>query len=287
MSESNHTSPQKSTYIINAENAAEMARLTRQGQMLTKTIGIFPAGINPTPFHCILDLACGPGEWALAVAEAYPHIQVTGIDIDQLMINYARYLASERTRSNAQFHCASILQTLPFANESFDMINARLLCAFMPPAAWTSLLQECKRLLRPGGIICLTEAERSISNSPAQESLNTIFTKALRRAGLSFSVNDHFIAITPQLRRLLRESGIENIQQQATIIDFSQGEPLHADMIEDLATVFKVAQPFFIKCQVTTQEELDQLYPQLLAELDAPDFCGLWWYLSAWGQKPL
>jgi ubiquinone/menaquinone biosynthesis C-methylase UbiE len=286
MSERNQPSSQESTYIINAENAAEMARLIRQGQMLTKTIGIFPTGIDPTPFHHILDLACGPGAWTLDVAEAYPHIQVTGIDIDQLMINYARYLATERAHSNIQFHRASILQPLPFPDETFDMINARLLCAFMPPSAWMGLLQECKRLLRPGGIICLTEMERSISNSPAQESLNTIFTRALRRAGLSFSVSDHFIAITPQLRRLLRETGMANIQQQASIVDFSQGEPLHADMIEDLATVFKVAQPFFIKWQVTTQEELDQLYPQLLEELDAPDFCGLWWYLSAWGQKP-
>lgn len=97
--------------------------------------------------------------------------------------------------------------------------------------------------------------------------------------------NDNFIAITPQLRRLLRETGIVNIQQQATVVDFSHGEPLHADMTEDLATVFKVAQPFLLKWQVTTQEEIDRLYPQMLEELDALDFCGLWWYLSAWGQK--
>lgn len=286
MSEINSPSSQESTYIIDAENAAEMARLSRQGQMLTKTIGIFPTGIDPTPFHNILDLACGPGEWALTLAEAYPHIQVTGVDIDPLMINYARYLTVERARPNVQFRCSSILQPLPFPDETFDMINARLLCAFMRPSAWMGLLQECKRLLRPGGIICLTEMERSISNSPAQESLNTLFTSALRRAGLSFSVNDNFIAIQPQLRRFLRETGIINIQQQATIVDFSHGEPLHPDMTEDLATVFKVAQPFLLKWQVTTQEEIDRLYPQLLEELAAPDFCGIWWYLSAWGQKP-
>ena len=38
---------------------------------------------------CILDVACGRGDWLLSVAQAYPHLQCIGIDPDEDAIDAA------------------------------------------------------------------------------------------------------------------------------------------------------------------------------------------------------
>src|SRR5712691_5576152 len=63
----------ESTYFIDAESAAEMARLMIQDRLLTKGMGgLFPERADLSNLHRILDIGCGPGAWALDVADAYP-----------------------------------------------------------------------------------------------------------------------------------------------------------------------------------------------------------------------
>ncbi len=69
------------------------------------------------------------------------------------------------------------------------------------PEAWPHLLQECVRITRPGGSIRLTEAEYSLSNSPAFERIGALCTQALKIAGQSFSPDGRHIGITPMLGR--------------------------------------------------------------------------------------
>ncbi len=45
-----------SSYQVDAENAAEMARLTRQAQMLTDLFGSFPNTVDLSLKHAFLDI---------------------------------------------------------------------------------------------------------------------------------------------------------------------------------------------------------------------------------------
>src|SRR5436305_1297583 len=71
----------ETTYFIDAENAAEMARLTNQDRLITRMMGgLFPVHLDPVHnIHDILDISCGPGGWVLDIAQAYPEKWVTGI----------------------------------------------------------------------------------------------------------------------------------------------------------------------------------------------------------------
>jgi ubiquinone/menaquinone biosynthesis C-methylase UbiE len=288
MSETVDPQAETNTYVMDAENAAEMARLSLQGRVLNSIMGsLFPASIDPASLHNVLDLACGPGEWVFAVAEAYPHIQVTGIDIDPLMIHYASYLAVEKKLANAHFQRGNIMQPLAFAAEQFDFVNARLLFPFMRPEKWEELMQECLRVLRPGGYIRLMETEVLITNSAATQRGQEFFTQALRRAGQSFSVDDHFIGILPYLRRILRDAGFTDIQEQPYMINFSAGTEHYQAITHDLKIAGKQSQPFLLKWQVAQQEELEQLNQQMVEDMASEEFLGLWWYLAAWGRKAL
>ena len=81
------SSSNENAYIIDAESASEMARLMHQDHLMTERMGgLFPAGIDPSQVHTVLDLACGPGSWVLDVAYEYPAIEIVGTDISNRMI---------------------------------------------------------------------------------------------------------------------------------------------------------------------------------------------------------
>jgi SAM-dependent methyltransferase len=273
----------ENTYILDAEKAAEMSRLQLQSKTFTQAMGgLLPELNDFSGIDTVLDLACGPGDWAIEMAHAHPKIEVMGIDISYQMITYA----NARKPPNAQFRIMDILRPLDFPSASFDLINARLLLAVLPKTAWTLLLQECYRLLRPGGIIRLTESEWSITNGKASERCGSLVTLALQRSGHSFSIDGRHIGITLMLGALLKQAGFLTIQQRAFVIDGSAGSPLHRDCYENVQIGFLLAKPYLVKMGVATEPELDLLYIDFLREMQSPDYRCLNFNLTAWANKP-
>jgi len=92
------------TYVLDAENAAEMARLIKQDHLITQHIGGLLAE-RPDFVHIAhaLDIACGPGGWVHEVATTFPAVEVVGIDISRIMIEYAQAQAAMRGLHNARF----------------------------------------------------------------------------------------------------------------------------------------------------------------------------------------
>ena len=274
-------------YIMDAENAAEMARLIRQGRLMTTGMGgLFPQSIDLSSIHDVLDLACGPGEWVTSVATAHTEMQVTGIDISHIMIAYARSQIQEQGISNATFLVGNVREHLPFPDNSFDLVNGRFLFAFMSPTAWSELLQECGRILRPGGTFLLTETESPLTNSLATEKIAALAAEAMKKAGQSFSPDGRHVGITPMLGKFFRDAGYQNIQYKAHVLDCSTGTEVSQEIFHDYVTLYKQIQPYLVKQGVTTQEEIEGVYQRMLEEQQLPNFCELWLYLSVWGQKP-
>lgn len=284
---SSESSPERpTTYFAEVENVAEMARLLKQARFATTGLsGLFPRHLDVSAVHDVLDLACGPGEWVLAVAEAYPTIHVTGVDKSEVMIQFARSLS--QAISTVCFTVTDALEPLAFAGAAFDLIHARFIAGFMPTAAWPKLLAECRRLLRPGGIMLLVEGEMAMTTSAAVEQLSGLFTRALCAIGQSFSPDGRHLGITPMLRTLLRDAGFLACQMEAAAMEHSTGTAFHASLSEDYAAAFQLMQPFLVRAGVATSEELAPLYHRMVEEMQAEDFCSLGYALQVWGQKPL
>jgi ubiquinone/menaquinone biosynthesis C-methylase UbiE len=275
------------SYFSDTEHAAEMVRLIKQARYMTRCLqGPLPAGLDPAGLHAILDLACGPGEWVLEVAKAYPDAQVTGIDISQTMIHFAQQFAHSPQYPNVAFQIMDVTAPLAFPDASFDLIHARLLFSFMQPATWPRLLAECRRVLRPGGMIVLVEAEEPFSTSPAFEYLMHCFNQALVRRGQSFSPDGRHTGITVVLSHLLRQAGFTGVQQQAYVLDYSASSPIYAEFYENFRPAFHLAQPFILKAGVSTPMEVLSAYNRALEEVQVEDFCALEYVLRAWGTRP-
>jgi ubiquinone/menaquinone biosynthesis C-methylase UbiE len=275
--------PGKSSYIIDSESPAELARLLHQDRLFTKALGLLPPLPDNSKIHSILDIACGPGGWAREAAVTFPAAQVTGIDISERVVTFAQDQAEVQQIPNVRFIVMDALKPLNFPDNSFDLVNGRLLNGTLTQMDWLVLLRECQRILRPGGIVCLTEADWGVTNGPISERLSTLFTQAmyLARHGISPCA----FGTTVMLQPFLRKTGYQNIQAQSHFLEYSAGTDAHHSAYQDMMAIFQLVQPFLISMKVTTQEELDLLYQQLPAEMLANDFCGMWFFLRAWGEK--
>lgn len=278
-----------SGYVLDPESPTEMARLITLDRFLTKGMGGPLVGVEDfSPMNKVLDMACGPGGWVLDVAFERPSAEVTGVDISQIMIDYASARARSQQRSNATFRIMDITQPLDYADGTFDLVNARFLFSVLLQEQWPVFIAECTRLLRPGGILRLTElTDGGATNSPAKEQLHSFFCQALQRVKHGFSVNGRSIGTTIMLPRFLRNAGYQNVHHIMHALEVSADTEAYADFYRNSEITYLLAKPFFINTGVTTEEEFDRTYQQMLIELGSEDFTGMWHYMTALGTKPL
>jgi len=105
----------------------------------------------------VLDLGCGTGTLAIALARAPGGARVAGIDGDPEILSLARGKAgSERVE-----FVEGMADGLPFADASFDRVVASLLLHHLEPPVKRAALAEARRVLRPGGRLHVADWGRS------------------------------------------------------------------------------------------------------------------------------
>jgi SAM-dependent methyltransferase len=243
-------------------------------------------GGDITGFSRILDLACGPGEWVLEVATNYPSVDVTGIDVSQRCLSEAASHAAARRLNNAHFLHMDATAPLDFPDASFDLVNARTIVGFMNPTLWPLLLKECRRILRPGGILRLTEFSEGLTNSAAAGVMWGMYAKALSVSRRSYDPDGRHIGIVNQLPFLLRQAGFLHVDMEAHPIEHSAGTPRHEGWYRNYALVYQLLKPFVINSGVLTSEAFEKLLQQFQVEFLSSDFTGLEFYLTVWGENP-
>jgi ubiquinone/menaquinone biosynthesis C-methylase UbiE len=281
-------SAEEQTYVFDAESVSETTRLMLQDRRMTRGMG-GPFSEHPRSdfdkMHDILDIACGSGGWLLDVAHEFPHLQVEGIDTSRTLIEYARASARSQKLANVHFSIMNALQPLEFPDNAFDVVNARMLFAVVPPEKWPALLQECLRITVAGGTIRLTEWELPLTNSPAYEQISRLFARTLYGIGRSFSPDGYHVGIIPMLGSFLRTLGCENVQSKAHTFDFSFGTTNYDDAYQNAKLIYIQAKPMMIQGGLIGEEEYDILYNQMLAEIRQPDFSGMSFLCTTWGTK--
>jgi ubiquinone/menaquinone biosynthesis C-methylase UbiE len=97
----------------------------------------------------VLDVGCGTGTFALALAAARPDARVTGVDGDP----QALALAAAKPGAHAVAWRAGLATALPDADASADAVVLSLLLHHLAPAAKRAALAEAHRVLAPGGAL--------------------------------------------------------------------------------------------------------------------------------------
>ncbi len=125
----------------------------------------FQRAVGQSPHDRVLDVACGPGILAEAIA---PQVrQVNGIDATPEMIRLARERFEKAALPNGGFDVAAADQ-LPFEDAAFEQVVTRL--SFHHFHDVPAALNEIRRVLRPNGR--LTVADIVTSDDPDRSLLH-------------------------------------------------------------------------------------------------------------------
>ncbi len=176
----------------------------------------------------VLDVACGPGIVACAVAAHAAH--VTGIDLTPAMIEQAHSRQATQGLDNVDWHVGDAT-ALPFADASFDRVVTRYSFHHLPEPA--KALAEMRRVCRPGGRIVVIDATPAPECQAAYDRMETLRDPS------------HTSALTiGQLRDLGHEAGLEELSVDsyrleallATLADPEDMAELNAMFDADIAS---------------------------------------------------
>lgn len=127
---------------------AQSARHAR-GQDLTRLLD----ALNLKAGQRALDLATGPGHVALQMAER--GLAVTGADLTPEMLAVARAAERERQLEQPIRWVAADAARLPLPDHAFEIVVCRRAAHHFPDLA--RVLQECRRVLAPGGRLGISD----------------------------------------------------------------------------------------------------------------------------------
>lgn len=170
----------------------------------------------------VLDLGCGTGELTLEIARtARDDIQVCGVDLNEEMLKRAEEKAVSLPQARSPSFIRADAASLPFADAYFDaIVNAFVLrnLAFQDRQA-RKYLQECRRVLVPGGRLVVLETSQPNSKlvrwfyhlylSSVVKGLGLMWGKPDEYGYLAYSASRFY---SPQeLRPILEENGFKDI----------------------------------------------------------------------------
>lgn len=103
----------------------------------------------------ILDVACGTGRTLKAIRAAFPKASLQGTDLSPAYLRKANQILSEIPGELPQLLQANA-ENLPYSDNSFHGVTSVFLFHELPPQVRQNVIQECYRVLQPGGtfIIC-------------------------------------------------------------------------------------------------------------------------------------
>ena len=102
----------------------------------------------------VLEIGPGPGYYSPAVAKALSKGKLVLMDIQVEMLEMAKKRIIEKGLKNVEYKQGNAC-SLPFANESFDVVFLVAVLGEIPDQG--KCLQEIKRVLRPNGLLSVTE----------------------------------------------------------------------------------------------------------------------------------
>lgn len=257
---------------------AEQDRLERQAHELGHESAWLFDQIGLRDGSQVVEIGCGPrGCLGLLSERIGATGRVVGLERSAEEVERARRFISDARLTNVEVLHADARHTgLP--EGSFDLATARLVLVNVPQPEL--LVREMVRLVRPGGVVALHEADSTTQRCdpplPAQ-------TRLLQLLNTFAAMNGIDRAIGPRVPRMLREAGLVDIRVNPLVHVYPLGHGRRMMLLEFVEN----AQSRILDSNVIGEVELHELTAALKRHLEDPDTLVLSsLYLQVWGRRP-
>ncbi|KAL3712368.1 hypothetical protein TMatcc_001067 [Talaromyces marneffei ATCC 18224] len=184
----------------------EIDRLELQQQVFNLVFDnrlIFPPIHNP---RRVLDCGYGAGNWALEVAERYPHCQVIGVDISP-------HMQPLDIPDNLWLQVDNLNRPFTFPSRHFDLVHSRLVASGLDRSRWSSYVRDLVRVTKRGGWVQMAEIyfnvqsdNGSITDRHALREWSRRYMRALE------DLKD--LRAAPRLASLMTAAGLEDVDMR-------------------------------------------------------------------------
>lgn len=188
----------------------ERKRLLDQSALYTTETNWLLDRLHITAGATALDLGCGPlGILDLLSRRVGPSGKVSGVERESEFVDIAKETIASAELHNVEVKCGDATET-GLSSNSFDIVHERLLLIVTPKVP--SVIAEMIRLAKPGGLVITQDVDiRSWvcePGLPAWDRFFGAFEQVYTEDG-----KDPYVG--RRLPRLLRQAGLQNVQQRA------------------------------------------------------------------------
>jgi SAM-dependent methyltransferase len=209
----------------------------------------------------VLDVATGPGEPALTIAERLgAQCKVVGIDAVPEMVEAARREAQRRQLRNASFAVAHA-DTLPAQTNGFDAVVSRFGIMFFPSPG--GAVREMLRVLRPGARMALAVWHFADRN-PFHHVLSRLVDRYVESPPLPPDAPDAFRYAEPgKLAAVVAEAGAAEVSEK--LVEFSVRAPVSPEEFWNLRS--EMSEGLRSRVAKIPPEQMKELKREVLAAL--------------------
>jgi ubiquinone/menaquinone biosynthesis C-methylase UbiE len=158
---------------------------------------------KPKPTEHLLDVACGTGAVARLAAGRITEGRIVGLDYNPGMLGVARSI-----RAHIEWIEGSAL-SLPFADETFDLVLCQLGLQFFPDRPLA--LREIRRVLRRQGRVALS-VYSPIEHTPAAHAFVLALDEHLGPDASKIKRAEHLFSNPQEVATLLDDAGFEQAE---------------------------------------------------------------------------
>ena len=121
----------------------------------------------PKKNDLILDAGCGYGRLAIPIAKYNNDFRIVAVDASNVMLKYFASLVEENQNEINKENIFLVncgIDSLPFSSNTFDYIYSSAVLLHNPYSNIDRIISEWKRILKPSGIIILSNSFPSLYN---------------------------------------------------------------------------------------------------------------------------
>lgn len=157
----------------------------------------------------VLDVACGTGRTLRMLRSALPKAALFGIDLSPAYLCKANQLLSEMAGELPQLMQANG-EALPYRDNYFPVVTSVFLFHELPPEVRQKVLEECFRVMQPGGVFVLCDSIQKL-DSPELATMMDNFPVTFHEPYYQHYVTDDITA-------RLTKAGFEDIETETHFV---------------------------------------------------------------------